>query len=81
MAWWEVQQERQHGGMIYGKARTVGDRFEAPETAMAFDEAEGIVERVDGPDAKPTPKKVAKSDGADAGKTGADASSASKSAA
>lgn len=60
MAWWEVKIARDHGGLIFGRMRAVGDRFEAPETAMAFDEAQGIVERIEGPDAKAKPAKAAK---------------------
>ena len=62
MLWWEVKQARDHGGLIYGRSRAVGDKFEAPETAMAFDETEGVVARCDAPNAKPA--KAAKPDDA-----------------
>ncbi len=56
MAWWEVKQERAHGGLIYGKRRATGDKFEAPDSAMAFDEMEGVVARCDAPNAAPAKK-------------------------
>lgn len=62
MSWWEVKKARDHGGVIYGKSRKVGDKFEAPDTAMAHDEIEGIVARCDDPSAAPAAKKAAKPD-------------------
>ncbi len=59
MSWWEVKKARDHGGLIFGRSRKVGDKFEAPDRAMAFDEGEGLVERCADPNAKP-PAKVAK---------------------
>ena len=53
MSWWEVKKARDHGGLIHGRRRAVGDKFEAPETAMAFDAAQGIVARCDDPNARP----------------------------
>lgn len=67
MAWWEVKAAREHGGLIYGKNRSVGDKFEAPDSAMTFDEAEGVVARCDAPNAV-KPAKAAKPDAGGEGK-------------
>lgn len=42
----KVLKERSHGGLIHGKRRTVGEAFDAPESAMTFDVLEGVVEMV-----------------------------------
>lgn len=62
MSWWEVKKARDHGGLIYGRSRKVGDKFEAPDTAMAFDEAQGLVARCADPNAATTKKPKADAD-------------------
>lgn len=47
--WFKVIKERDHGGLIHGKRRKIGDTFEAPATAMTFDALEGLVEECDPP--------------------------------
>lgn len=42
--WFKVIKERDHGGLLHGKRRKIGDTFEAPVTAMTFDVLEGVVE-------------------------------------
>lgn len=68
MSWWKVMKPRDHGGLIHGRRRAADDVFEAPDSAMTFDELEGIVERTDAPDAKAKPAKAADKGAPDAGK-------------
>jgi hypothetical protein len=49
LLWWKVKAVRQHGGLIHGYRRVVGECFQAPERAMTFDVLEGLVEETDPP--------------------------------
>jgi len=55
MKHYEVVKTRDHGGMIHGARRDVGDVFQAPESAMTFDLLEGLVKEVPDPNAKAKP--------------------------
>lgn len=57
LLWWEVVKTREHGGLIQGRRRAVGERFQATTRAMTFDVLEELVVQADGPASAPAPQE------------------------
>lgn len=51
--WWKVIKTRDHGGLIHGCRRVIGECFQATERAMTFDRLERLVEETDAPAVAP----------------------------